>query len=417
MDRQIKKKKWTVKRIVTWGGGSILAILVIYNLFFVDHMSTLAVARERLTLSEVEQGLYLDFILANGNVQPLNTVYLDAVEGGQVEEIFVQEGDLLAAGDPILRLDNTSLRMDIMYREAEQFQQINNLQNTRLTMEQRSLDLRGQLLQLDLQTGEASRQYERDSTLYVKSLISEFDYQDSRDNYIYLTKRRELTLENHRTDSVFRNQQIEQLEMGVERMRENLTVVKQRLDRLTLRAPISGHLTSLNAELGQSMAPGQRTGQIDRLDGFKIRGSIDEHYIARIDRGLRGEFDFAGSTHELRITRVYPEVSGGRFEVDMEFNSRIPDGLRRGQTVRLNIELGQPSDAKLVSRGGFYQSTGGQWVFVVNEDTTEAVRVQIQIGRQNREHYEVLNGLSPGDLVITSSYETFGDVERLTIRN
>ncbi len=417
MDRPIKKKKWTVKRIITWGGGAVLVVLVIYNLFFVEHLSTLAVAQERLTLSEVEEGLYLDFILANGTVMPLNTVYLDAVEGGQVEEIFVMEGEVLEEGEPILRLDNTSLRMDIMYREAEQFQQINNLQNTRLTMEQRSLDLRGQLLQLDLQIGEARRQYQRDSTLYTKGLVSEFDYQDTRDNYTYLSKRRQLTLENHRTDSLFRAQQIEQLEAGVARMRANLEVVKQRLDRLTLRAPIAGQLTQLNAELGQSMGQGQRIGQIDRLDGFKIRGSIDEHYIARINRGLRGVFDFAGRTHELRITRVYPEVSGGRFEVDMEFANGVPEGLRRGQTVRLNIELGQPSEALLISRGGFYQSTGGQWVFVVNADTSEAVRRPIQIGRQNREHYEVLSGLEPGEVVITSSYDTFGDVERLTIRN
>ena len=416
MDRPIQKKRFTLKRILAWSGGTVLAVVVIYNLFFAAHLSTLAVAKERLTFSEVTEGMYLDFILANGTIMPLNTVYLDAVEGGQVETLYVEEGAVLEAGDRILTLSNTNLLMDVMYREAEQFQQMNNLRNTRITMEQRSLDLKAQLLELDLQIADAQRQYERDSTLYARGLVSEFDFANSRDRYNYLFKRRNLTLENHRTDSLFRAQQIEQLEQSVERMKSNLELVNDRLKRLTIRAPISGQLTSLNAEIGQSMASGRRLGQIDRLDGFKVRGSIDEHYIARINKGLRAEFDFAGKTHELTIKRVYPEVEGGRFEVDMEFVGEIPDGLRRGQTVRLNVELGQPSPALLVNRGGFYQSTGGQWVFVVNSDTTEAVRRDIQIGRQNREHYEVLSGLEPGEVVITSSYDTFGDVDRLSIK-
>lgn len=416
MDRVIEKKRWNRKRILYISGGAILVLFVLYNLFFADHSSRLNVRAERITISEVKEGLFLDYIPANGTVLPLQTVYLDAVEGGQVDTLFVEEGAFLEVGDPIIRLSNTSLLLDIMYREAEQVQQINNLQNTRLAMEQNSLTLRGQLLDLDNQIAEAKRQYEQAEQLHAQNLISDMDHARSRDTYNYLVKRRKLTLDTHQTDSLFRSVQIQQLEANVDRMRSNLAIVKQRLDRLTIRAPIPGQLTQLNGEIGQSMSTGQRIGQIDRLDGFKVRAGIDEHYIARITPGLTGQFEFNNRTYDLMIDKVYPQVTNGRFEVDMVFSGPTPDGIRRGQTVRIRLELGGSNEAVLLPVGGFYQSTGGQWVYVVSDDGSFATKRDIQIGRQNPRDYEVLSGLEPGEQVITSSYDTFGDVDKLILK-
>ena len=416
MDRVIEKKKWTRKRIIYLSGGVLLVIFVLYNLFFADHSSRLNVRAERITISEVTQGLFLDYIPANGTVLPLQTVFLDAVEGGQVDTLFVEEGAYLEVGDPIIRLSNTNLLLDIMYREAEQYQQINNLRNTRLAMQQNALTLRGQLLNLDNEIAEAKRQYDQAKELNEINLISELEYERLRDSYNYLEKRRELTLENHRTDSLFRKIQIDQLEASVERMQNNLEIVKRRLDRLTIRAPIAGQLTQLNGEVGQSMSSGSRIGQIDRLDGFKVRAEIDEHYIARIMPGLTGQFDFNNRTYNLVIDKVYPQVTGGRFEVDLIFEGQTPDGIRRGQTVRIRLELGGSSEATLLAVGGFYQSTGGQWVYVVSDDGGYATKRDIQIGRQNPRDYEILSGLEPGERVITSSYDTFGDVDRLILK-
>ncbi len=416
MDRIIEKKKWPPKKIAMYAFGALVLAAIVYSLVFASHESRLNVHADRLTISDVQRGLFLDYIPANGTVMPLKTVYLDAVEGGQVDTLFVEEGAVLKEGQPILRLTNTNLLLDIMYREAELFQQINNLRNTRLSMQQNELSLKSALLELDNQIADQRRAFQRDKELYDKNLISKIQYEDSRDQYHYLQQRRTLTLENHRIDSTFRSAQIEQLEEGVDRMRSNLELIKERQDKLTLRSPIRGQLTSLNAEVGQSKASGQRLGQVDMLDGFKVRAGIDEHFIARIQTGLKGEFDFDNNTYNLTITKVYPEVVNGRFEVDLEFDGKEPGGIRRGQTVRIRLELGGSNEAILLSRGGFYQSTGGQWVYVVGSGGDYAVKRHIQIGRQNPQYYEVLDGLEPGEKVITSSYDTFGDVDRLVLK-
>jgi len=416
MDRIIEKKKWPPKKIAMYAFGALVLAAIVYSLVFASHESRLNVHADRLTISDVQRGLFLDYIPANGTVMPLKTVYLDAVEGGQVDTLFVEEGAVLKEGQPILRLTNTNLLLDIMYREAELFQQINNLRNTRLSMQQNELSLKSALLELDNQIADQRRAFQRDKELYDKNLISKIQYEDSRDQYHYLQQRRALTLENHRIDSTFRSAQIEQLEEGVDRMRSNLELIKERQDKLTLRSPIRGQLTSLNAEVGQSKASGQRLGQVDMLDGFKVRAGIDEHFIARIQTGLKGEFDFDNNTYNLTITKVYPEVVNGRFEVDLEFDGKEPGGIRRGQTVRIRLELGGSNEAILLSRGGFYQSTGGQWVYVVGSGGDYAVKRHIQIGRQNPQYYEVLDGLEPGEKVITSSYDTFGDVDRLVLK-
>jgi HlyD family secretion protein len=416
MDRKIKKKRFTPKRIAYVVVAVVALVLVVHSIFFANHDSRYNVRVERITISEVVEGLYLDYIPANGTVLPLKTVYLDAVEGGQVETVFIRDGSPIEQGDPIIQLSNTNLLLDIMYREAELFQQINNLRNTRITMQQNALNLRGQLLELDFQISEQKRQYDHAQTLMEKDLISSMEFNRTKDNYYYLENRRDLTLENHRTDSLFRAVQIESLEMSVTRMQNNLEIVKQRQDKLTLRAPITGMLTSLFAEVGETKSQGQRIGQIDKVDGFKVRAAIDEYYIARISKGLKGSFTFSNVDYEIEIDRVYLEVRDGRFEVDLLFTGTEPEGIRRGQTVRIRLELGGASEAILIPRGGFYQSTGGHWIYVVSEDGTYAIKRDIGINRMNPQNYEVTEGLEPGERVITSSYDTFGDVDRLILK-
>lgn len=417
MDRKIDKKKWPPKKIALYGGIGLLAVLIIYSLIFGDSSSKLNVQTERLTISTVVSGLFQEFIPVTGNVVPIKTVYLDAVEGGRVEKKFIEEGALVTVGDKILRLDNTNLHLDIMYREAELFQQINNLRNTHLEMERTRLDLKRQVIQLEYQIGQQKRLFERSKELHAKKLISEQEFEERRDQYEYLHKSMELTFETYRQDSLFRQAQISQLETSVQRMQANLEIIKTKLENLTIRAPITGQLTSLTAEIGESKAPGERLGQIDVLDSFKIRVDIDEHYIARIEIGKTGNFDFAGSTYEVIIRKIFPEVLNGRFGVDMYFVDEIPQGIRRGQTLHIRLALGDLSEALLLARGGFYQKTGGQWVYVLDKSRDFARKRPIKLGRQNPQNFEVLEGLQPGEQVITSSYETFGENDKLILKD
>lgn len=399
---------------ITLAGLVILAIL--YGLLRKDRGSRLYIPAERLTISEVKQDAFQEWILINGTVVPVNTVYIDAIEGGRVEEVFTEEGSLVASGQSILQLSNTNLLLDIMYREAEVFQQINELRNTRLAMEKHRLDLQSTLLDLDYQLSRQRRENERVESLRKTNMISDEEFKQTKDEYNYLHDRRKLTLETHRQDSVYRQVQIAALEFSVKRMESNLEMVKGKLDNLQIRAPIAGQLTSLDAEVGQLKSPGMRIGQIDVMESFILRCEIDEHYIARITKGLIGEFNFTGNEYSLVVIKVYPEVKEGCFEVDMEFTGAEPKGIRRGQTFRIRLELGIPAEALMLPRGGFYQSTGGRWVFVLDIAGEYALKRTIQLGRQNTQVYEVLGGLEPGERVITSSYENFGNVDKIILK-
>ncbi len=416
MDRIIEKKKWPPKKIAIFAGLALVFFMLVYTFLFGDNSSKLNVESERVTISTVSKGPFQEFIPVTGSVVPIKTVYLDAVEGGRVETRFIEEGSLVAKGDPILKLDNTNLQLDIMYREAELFQQINNLRNTRLEMERTRLDLQGQLLDLNYQIQKQNRLYKRSQELHQKNLISDEEFEQARDEYNYLVQHRALTLESHKQDSLFRQTQIKQLETSVNRMQANLEIVKQKLDNLVIKAPITGQLTSLTAEIGESKSPGERLGQIDVLDSFKVRVDVDEFYIARVEVGKKGAFDFAGKTYHLVIRKIYPEVSNGRFGVDMYFDGDVPQGIRRGQTLHIRLALGDLSEAVLLARGGFYQKTGGQWVYKVNKSGDYATKTAIKLGRQNPNYFEVLEGLTPGDKVITSSYDTFGDNDKLVLK-
>ncbi len=415
MDRKIEKKKWPPKRIILYSVSGVFVILVLYNLIFGDTSSKLNVDLEKITVSTVVSGPFQEFIPVTGNVIPIKTVYLDAMEGGRVEKRFLEAGSMVNKGDKILELGNTNLMMDIMFREAEFYEQSNNLRNTRLAMEQNRLVLKSQLIQLDYEIIRLKRDYDRNEELLNGNLISKQEYERIQDEYGFNIKRRDLAVESYKQDSLFRKIQIKQLEESLRRMQNNLELIKSKLENLIIRAPVSGQLTSLNAEIGESKARGERLGQVDVLDGFKVRAAIDEHYLSRISIDLAGEFDFADKSHKLITNKIYPEIRNGRFDVDLVFKDIEPAGLRRGKTLHIRLALGDLSEALLLSRGGFYQKTGGQWVYLIDESGSMAEKHRIRLGRQNPQMFEVLEGLEPGQKVITSSYDSFGDNDKLIL--
>jgi HlyD family secretion protein len=416
MDRKIRLK-WYQRRQNWWLVSGVLVVFIIsYLILTTDSQSRLNVQTERLTISAVEQGPFQVYIPLVGTVMPIRTVYLDAMEGGRVEKVVREAGSFVNQGDTILQLSNASLVLDIMNREAQLFEQRNNLRNTRLAIQQNELRLEGQLLDLDRQISSAKRKFRQSQKLIEKDLISKDEFDESHDEYEYLKRRRDLTLETQRQDSLFRSLQIEMLEASVERIQANLAIVRQNMENLFLRAPVSGQLTSLNADIGESKRRGERLGQIDILDGFKVRAAIDEHYISRLEVGLHGNFKLSEETYSLKVTKIYPEVRNGRFEVDLEFDREAPESMRRGQSVHVRLELGDLTECILLPRGAFYQKTGGRWVYVLDETGDLAIKREIRLGQQNPNVFEVLEGLHPGDRVVTSSYDNFGDVDKLVLK-
>jgi HlyD family secretion protein len=417
MDKPIKKKKITPQRIAMAVGGLAVFILIVLGIKSAGGDSILRVESEKIIVSEIRYDKFLEFIPVQGTIMPIKTFYLDALQGGTVVETFLEEGTMVAKGDSILRLDNTDLHLDIMYREAQLIEQINNLRNTRLAMEQNSLRLRGDLLEIDRMIRNSQREYNTSVKLKEKNLISDDEFEQKKNDYEYWKERRVITLETQKQDSVLREIQIRQLEQSVNRMQSNMEIVRKKLENLVVKAPIAGHLTSLNAEVGESKSRGERLGQIDVLEGFKIRAEVDEYYIARISAGQKGEVKLAGDDYRLEATKVYPEVRNGRFFVDMEFSDSVPENIRRGQTAQVKLALGDLSEAILLPRGGFFNETGGNWIFVVDKSEEFAVRREIRLGRMNPQVYEVLDGLEPGEKAVTSSYANFKDFDRLVFKN
>jgi HlyD family secretion protein len=416
MDRKIEKKFWTPRRIIYISGGSLLLFLVMYSFVMTDRGSRLNVEADKITISTVGKAPFREYTPVNGTILPIETFFLDAIEGGRVEKRYIDAGSFVKKGDPIVKLANTNLQLDVMYREALTYQNINDAQNRRLTIEQNTIAVKTQLADAEYQANRTELAYRRDSSLAIKKLISDHDFLQSKYEYESWFRRRILARENFRQDSLMRINQLSQLDGSVTRLQANLEMTKHNLENLVVRAPVAGQLTSLNAEIGESKSPGQRLGQIDVLNNFKVRAAIDDFYIARINAGQKGDFDLTGTTYSLRITKVYPEVKDGRFEVDMVFEGAAPQGIRRGQTLQVRLELGDLSEALLLPRGGFYQKTGGQWVYVVDKSGSFAVKRNVKLGRQNPQVFEVLEGLVPGEQVITSTYDNFGDNEKLVLK-
>jgi HlyD family secretion protein len=417
MDRKIKKKKLTPKRIIGIFFAAGFLGFCFYQFVLGDYSIRLNVQRERITIATVKEGPFQEYIPVIGAVIPKKTIYLDAVEGGRVEKRYIEAGTLVEKGQNILTLANTDMLLDIMNREAEFFQLNNDLRNAQLVMEQNQLNLQSQLLELDYNIKQSERKYNREKILSKKEIIPAEQYEDTKAEYEYLCRKKDLTQRSFDQDTRFRKHQIKQIQASLKRMETNLNIAKQRLEDLTIKAPVTGHLTSLNAEIGESKKRGERLGQIDILEGFKVRVPVDEHYIARINTGQHGEFTFDDKTYQITISKIYPEVTDGRFEIDMEFDGLQPDGITRGQTLHIRLELGNLSTALLLAQGGFYQKTGGQWVYVIDEAGEFAVKRKINLGRQNPEVFEVLAGLQAGEKVITSSYDNYGDnIDKLILK-
>jgi HlyD family secretion protein len=415
MDRKIERA-WYRRRRLWWAIGVGLVMVPISLLLFSER-SQQAVKTDRLTIAAVQRGPFMEYIALTGTVQPIRSVYLDAMEGGRVEEVVREAGSLVAAGETILRLSNPALVLDIMNREAQLFEQRNTLRNTRLQMQRNSLDLEGRLLELEGRIQVAGRSYEQNRQLRDDQLISLDEFTDSQQEYEHLLASRDLLLRTQEQDATFRSLQVVMLEESVARLQTNLDLVQRNLEDLSLRAPVSGHLTSLNAEVGESKSKGERLGQIDILDGFRVRAEVDEYYIGRTTIGLTGSFELAERPYRLRVTKVFPEVNKGRFPVDMEFVDGAPENIRRGQTLHVQLQLGDQADCVMLPRGGFYSTTGGHWVFVLNEEGTAATRRDISLGRQNPRMFEVLEGLAPGERVIISAYNDLSDVNRLILQD
>jgi HlyD family secretion protein len=412
MDKIKPKKFWTTKRIGLIAGGVLFASFLIYQFFFSEKRTRLNVDQDKLTISSVSQGKFDEFIVVTGVVQPLKTIQLDAIVGGYVTEKLIEGGNMVKQGEVLLRLENQNLKLSFLQSETEASRLVNDLQNTRQSLKIARFNLQKSLSELDFQIDQAKDAHDRNTKLYKDKVIPDADYLKTKRDYERLVKQREIEIESQKYQEENAKMQIAQLEGTLASTQKNVNLWKQTLENLSVKAPVSGLLSSMNVEVGSNINQGQNIGQIDDLNGFKMRVGVDEHYISRIFAGLTGTMDFNGKSYGLKIIKIYPEVKSGRFEVDMEFE-KAPELIKRGQSAPIRLQLGQPSQATLLPVGGFFSETGGNWVYVVNEDGKRATKRSITLGRKNPEYFEVLDGLKPGEKVITSSYENFGDNEVL----
>jgi HlyD family secretion protein len=416
MDKIIEKKTgWRVaftKKALPWWLGALLLVFVIY-LIARPNNKTLRVDKDTVTISNAVKGEFNDYIRISGRVQPMTTIQLSPQEGGIVEKILIEEGSPVKAGDAILILNNDNLDLQILNSEAELAEKENILRNTQIQMEQQKLDVRQNVLEYGTNVERLRRAYEQQKALYEDKLIAKEEYLKAEEDYQLALQKYNLMTERSRQDSLYRGTQIDRMEESLENMQLNMSMIRRRKSNLIVKAPIDGELGLLDVVLGQSIAAGTKIGQINSVGLYKVEAQIDEHYIDRVVAGLEATFERQGETYSTVIRKVYPEVRDGKFKADFKFDGEQPDNIRSGQTYYLNLQLGQPEEAVIIPRGTFYQKTGGKWIYVVNKEGTKAVKREIRIGRQNPQYYEVLEGLEPGERVITSGYDTYGDSDVL----
>lgn len=416
MDRVIQKKKWSKKGILTIAGVVAVIALIGLSYYFTSGKSRLNVDVERITISEVKKGAFQEFIPVNGVVLPVTTIYLDAIEGGRVEEKFVEDGAIVKKDQPLLRLSNTDLELSLINQETSVFNLLTQMRISNNAAQQNTIGKLNQYTDVDNALKEAERIYRLDKKLYEQNAIGLQEYKQAENNYNYQLQKKKLSQQILSKDSTSSKQELNQANQTIARTQNALQVMRRKVGDLIVRAPVDGQLTSLDAEIGQSKNKGERLGQIDVLSGFKVRVDIDEHYITRIFQGLRGDFTLGDKTYKLEIKKIFTQVTNGRFQVDMEFVDVVPQGIRRGQTLQIRLSLSDETQAVLVPKGGFFQQTGGNWIFKVSDDGSKAYKVDVQLGRQNPDYYEVLNGLKPGDKVVTSSYENYGNMQELVLK-
>ena len=418
MDKIIEPKKgWArvfCKKALPYWGIAILIILIA-SMLLRNNVSTMRVNTETITISEVKSGLFNDYVRVTGQVLPITTMQISPLETGVVKEIYIEEGAKVKAGDPILLLSNENLNLQILNAEADLAEKDNMLRNTLISMEQQKLTNQQDILQLEIDVRRYLRTYKSQKQLYADNLISKEDYLRAEEDYSLAKDR--LNLVKHRAvqDSLYRSIEVKQMQESLDNMRLHMMMIRKRKDNLLVKAPINGELGLLDVVLGQSVAEGSKIGQINNLSSYKIEAQFDEHYIDRITTGLEADFERQNENFRAVIRKVYPEVRDGKFKADFKFSGEQPDNIRSGQTYYMNLQLGQPEKAILIPRGSFYQNTGGQWIYVISKNGKEAYKREIRIGRQNPQYYEVIDGLKPGDKVITSSYDNFGNNERLVL--
>ena len=416
MDRVIEKKVWTKKRILTIAGITALLALIIASYYFTSGTSKLNVDTDRITISEVKKGVFQENIPVNGVVLPQTTIYLDAVEGGRVEEKYVEDGAVMTKGQAILKLSNTDIELSLVNQETQVYNLLTQMQIAKNAAQQNTVTKLNQMTDVDNTLKEAERIYNLNKHLYEQKVIGSQEFKQSENSYTYQVAKKKLTQQILQQDSVSTKQGIDQAQQQYLGSQNALAVMRQKVGDLIVRAPVDGQLTSLDAEVGQNKNKGERLGQIDVLNGYKVRVDVDEHYLSRIYTGLKGTFTFADTLYTLEIKKVYTQVTNGRFQVDMQFVGKVPKGIRRGQTLQILVALSDERQSTLLAKGGFYQQTGGNWIFKVSADGSKAYKVDIQLGNQNVDYYEVLNGLQPGDKVVTSSYENYGTMQELVLK-
>jgi HlyD family secretion protein len=416
MDRVLEKKKWNTKRILIIAGVLGITALIVAAVLASQGKSKLNVDAARVMIGEVKEGSFQELIPVNGVVLPLTTIYLDALEGGRVEEKFVEDGAFLKQGEAILRLSNSDLELSLATQETSVFNVLTQMNISKNNATQNTIRQLNQMADVDNALAEAERVYTLNKTLYKDKVIAEQELKQSEIAYNYQVRRKKLTEEILKEDASAVSLMTTQDKQSLGRMQHTLTLMRRKVGDLVVRAPIDGQLTSLDAEIGQNIPKGQRLGQVDVTTAFKVRVDVDEHYISRIFTGLEGAFTFAGKSNRLRIRKVYTQVVNGRFQVDMEFLDSVPEGIRRGQTVQIRLALSDETRALLLPKGGFYQQTGGNWIYKLNEAGTVAYKAEMQVGRQNPDFYEVLQGLKAGDKVLINSYENYGDMQEIILK-
>ena len=417
MDIPLEKKRFTTKKLLPVIGLAVILALIILVVFTSMGGSKLNVEKERITISAVDKGVFQENIPVNGVVLPITTIYLDALEGGRVEEKLAEDGAFLKAGDPILRLSNTDLELSLVNQETQVYNLLTQMQISQNAARQNTINKLNQYTDVESGLIEAKRTYELNKKLYDKDAIGRQDLIKAENEFNYQKERMHLSKQILNQDSLAVKQEKGQVQSSYARTQNALELMRRKVADLVVKAPVDGQLTSLDAEIGQSKNKGERLGQIDVLSGFKVRADIDEHYISRIYNGQTGSFSINGKSYSLTIKKVYTQVTNGRFQVDMQFDENVPEGIRRGQTLQIRLALSDEKQALMIAKGGFFQQTGGNWIFKVSEDGNTAYRTAITLGSQNTEYYEVLSGLEPGDKVITSSYDNYGDVQELVLKS
>jgi HlyD family secretion protein len=416
MDIQLKKKKGLRPKHYGYIALGTLLFFSGWKMIFSNSAATFRTEKSKLSITEVTQGKFDDYITINGTVAPISTIYMDAYEGGRVTEKLIEEGAIVKKGDIILKLENRGLYEQILASENNLALKQNDLRSTKLTFDSRQVEGRKDLVNSEYELQKLKRNFEQNKTLFKDELISKEDYLISKENYELSQKQYDIIKLQTEQDKILRNTSLNDLDSDLARMKKTLSMVYERIDHLNVRAPADGQLGFLDAEIGQNIDQGQRIGQVNVLTDYKIEATIDEHYIDRVKRDLTAVLERNNKEYKLRLRKVYPEVRSGKFKVDLVFTNEKPKTIRSGQSYNIKLQLGESNDALLLPRGSFFQSTGGQWVFVVDNEENEAIQRMISIGKQNAKYYEVIEGLEAGEKVITSNYNNFGNAKRIVLK-